>query len=124
MLSRIHIFSPREVVQLKNALYAVEKLQNTMREAGHPALGALGEQLDLCLEVRDKIAREIYPDPANQIQKGGVIASGVNLELDDLRNISSNAKDILASIQPVSYTHLDVYKRQLCLRFSGVFLFR
>ena len=101
IISRVAVgrVSPREVVQLKNALYAVEKLQNTMREAGHPALGALGEQLDLCLEVRDKIEREIYPDPANQIQKGGVIASGVNLELDDLRNISSNAKDILASIQ-------------------------
>lgn len=101
IISRVAVgrVSPREVVQLKNALYAVEKLQNTMREAGHPALEALGEQLDLCLEVRDKIEREIYPDPANQIQKGGVIASGVNLELDDLRNISSNAKDILASIQ-------------------------
>ncbi len=90
---------PRELVQLKNALYAIEKLQRAMCGEGHPALAALGERLNLCLEARTRIEREIYPDPANQIQKGGVIASGVNIELDDLRNISANAKSILTSIQ-------------------------
>ena len=70
-----------------------------MKASGDPALTELGDQLDLCLAVRDKIEREIYPDPSNQIQKGGVIASGVNIELDDLRNLSTNAKNILTNIQ-------------------------
>ena len=101
MISRVSVgrVSPREVVQLKNALYAIEKLQQTMKVSGDPALTELGDQLDLCLTVREKIEREIFPDPSNQIQKGGVIASGVNIELDDLRNLSTNAKNILATIQ-------------------------
>ena len=101
VISRVSVgrVSPREVVQLKNALYAIEKLQQAMKASGDPALTELGDQLDLCLAVRDKIEREIYPDPSNQIQKGGVIASGVNIELDDLRNLSTNAKNILTNIQ-------------------------
>ena len=101
VISRVSVgrVSPREVVQLKNALYAIEKLQQTMKASGDPALTELGDQLDLCLTVREKIEREIFPDPSNQIQKGGVIASGVNIELDDLRNLSTNAKNILATIQ-------------------------
>ncbi|MFR3488229.1 MAG: DNA mismatch repair protein MutS [Alistipes ihumii] len=59
----------------------------------------MAAKLDLCLKVRDRIDKEIYPDPSNQIQKGGVIAQGVSIELDDLRNIASHGKEILASIQ-------------------------
>ena len=59
----------------------------------------LADKLDLCLQVRDRIEREVYPDPSNQIQKGGVIASGVNIELDDLRNVAAHGKEILAGIQ-------------------------
>ncbi|MBQ4279763.1 MAG: DNA mismatch repair protein MutS [Rikenellaceae bacterium] len=90
---------PREIVQLKNALYAVESLRARLEAAGDPALDALARQLDLCLEARELIDTHIYPDPSNQLQKGGVIADGVNLELDDLRRVALHGKDVLNEIQ-------------------------
>lgn len=90
---------PREIVQLKNTLYAVEKLKSVLEKSGDKGLKRLASKLDLCPEVREKIAREIYPDPSNQIAKGGVIADGVNLELDDLRRIALHGKDVIAEIQ-------------------------
>lgn len=91
--------TPREVVQLKNALYAIENIQGLLAGSDSAKLTAIAENLDLCLEMRRRIETEIFPDPSNQIQKGGVIAPNVNIELDDLRNVSANAKAILASIQ-------------------------
>lgn len=70
-----------------------------MEQSGQEPLREMAAKLDLCLKVRDRIDKEIYPDPSNQIQKGGVIAQGVSIELDDLRNIASHGKEILASIQ-------------------------
>ena len=101
IISRVAVgrVTPREVVQLKQALYAVETIKTSLEQSPHLPLQNLARQLDLCLEMREKIEREIYPDPSNQIQKGGVIAPGVSLELDDLRNISSHAKEILNDIQ-------------------------
>ena len=101
IISRIAVgrVTPREVVQLKNALFAVEKIKNTLERSGAEPLRELADKLDLCLQVRDRIEREVYPDPSNQIQKGGVIASGVNIELDDLRNVAAHGKEILAGIQ-------------------------
>ncbi len=90
---------PREIVQLKNTLYAVEKLKSLLEKSGDKGLKRLASKLDICQEVREKIAREIYPDPSNQIAKGGVIADGVNLELDDLRRIALHGKDVIAEIQ-------------------------
>ena len=101
IISRVAVgrVTPREVVQLKQALYAVETIKTSLEQSPHLPLQKLAQQLDLCLEMREKIEREIYPDPSNQIQKGGVIAPGVSLELDDLRNVSSHAKEILNDIQ-------------------------
>lgn len=101
IISRVAVgrVTPREVVQLKNALYAVEKIKTAMEQSGQEPLREMAAKLDLCLKVRDRIDKEIYPDPSNQIQKGGVIAQGVSIELDDLRNIASHGKEILASIQ-------------------------
>ena len=101
IISRIAVgrVTPREVVQLKNALFAVEKIKNELETSGKAPLQELGAELDPCLNVREKIDREIYPDPSNQIQKGGVIAPGVSIELDDLRNIASHGKEILSEIQ-------------------------
>ena len=101
IISRIAVgrVTPREVVQLKNALYAVEKIRDTLRDSDKEPLRGLAEKLDLCLNVRGKIEKEVFPDPSNQIQKGGVIAPGVSIELDDLRNIAAHGKEILASIQ-------------------------
>ena len=92
--------TPRELVQLKNSLFAVELLKAALESTDDAQLHALAGQIDLLEGVRDRIAREIYPDPLNnQIQKGGVIADGVDPELDDLRRIALHGKDYLARIQ-------------------------
>ncbi|MDD3107827.1 MAG: DNA mismatch repair protein MutS [Alistipes sp.] len=101
IISRIAVgrVTPREVVQLKQALYAIEKMQCELQKSDAEPLQAIAQRLELCLEVRDRIDREVYPDPSNQIQKGGVIAPGVSIELDDLRNVAAHGKEILSSIQ-------------------------
>ncbi len=92
--------TPRELVQLKNSLAAIETLAAALQSEEHERLHALAAELDLLVPVRERIAREIYPDPLNnQIQKGGVIADGVDPELDDLRRIALHGKDYLARIQ-------------------------
>ncbi len=92
--------SPRELVQLKHSLTAVETLRSVLESTDHPQLHRLAEQIDPLTEVRDRLAHDIYPDPQfNQIQKGGVIADGVDAELDDLRRIALHGKEYLARIQ-------------------------
>ncbi len=91
---------PRELVQLKNALAAIAVLREKLQHSGNARLEQLAERIDPLEEVREKIASHIYPDPQNnQINKGGVIADGVDIELDDLRRIALHGKDVLASIQ-------------------------
>lgn len=91
--------SPREVVQLKIALQAIEPIKNACLNAGNPSLRRIGEQLNLCASIRDKIAKEINNDPPLLVNKGGVIADGVNAELDELRKIAYSGKDYLLQIQ-------------------------
>ena len=92
--------TPRELVQLKNSLSAIETLKSVLASADSRRLQEMAGQLDTLAEVRDRIAREIYPDPLNnQIQRGGVIADGVDPELDDLRRIALHGKDYLAQLQ-------------------------
>ncbi len=92
--------TPRELVQLKNSLTAIELLQAAFHSTDDKRLHALAERIEPLTPVRERIAREIYPDPLNnQIQKGGVIADGVDPELDDLRRIALHGKDYLARIQ-------------------------
>lgn len=91
--------SPREVVQLKTALQAIEPIKNACLNADNESLRRIGEQLNLCASIRDKIAKEIQNDPPLLVNKGGVIADGVNAELDELRNISSNGKELLLQMQ-------------------------
>ena len=91
---------PRELVQLKNSLTAVEMLKALLESTDKSCLHSIAESINPLTEVRDRLAREIYPDPANnQIQKGGVIADGVSAELDDLRRIALHGKDVLQQIQ-------------------------
>ena len=91
---------PRELVQLKNALAAVEQIRDVLSGCGHEGLQRLASEMDTLVEVRERIASQIYPDPQNnQIVKGGVIADGVDMELDDLRRVALHGKDVLASIQ-------------------------
>ncbi len=92
--------TPRELVQLKNSLSAVETLKVLLQSTDADRLHQLAERIDPLTEVRDRLAHDIYPDPQNnQIQKGGVIADGVDAELDDLRRIALHGKDYLNRIQ-------------------------
>lgn len=91
--------SPREVVQMKVALQAIEPIRNACLNAENESLRHLGEQLNPCVSLRDKIAREIKNDPPLLVNKGGVIADGVNEELDELRRIAYSGKDCLLQIQ-------------------------
>lgn len=91
--------SPREVVQLKIALQAIEPIKEACLQADNASLNRIGEQLNLCISIRDRISKEINNDPPLLINKGGVIQSGVNAELDELRQIAYSGKDYLLKIQ-------------------------
>lgn len=91
--------SPREVVQLKIALQAIEPIKQACLQADNASLNLIGEQLNLCLAIRQQIEKEVNNDPPLLINKGGVIKSGVNEELDELRQIAYSGKDYLLKIQ-------------------------
>ena len=91
--------SPREVVQLKNALTAIRPVKMVCLSAGNEALKRVGEQLSLCESLRDRIDKEIQPDPPQLLNKGDVIADNYSPELDELRSISRHGKDYLLEIQ-------------------------
>ena len=91
--------SPREVVQLKVALQAIEPIKNACLNAENESLRRIGEHLNLCESVRNRIAREIKNDPPLLVNKGGVIADGINAELDELRQIAYSGKDYLLQMQ-------------------------
>ena len=91
--------SPRELVQLKIALQAVEPIKMACEGASNAVLREIGARLDCCAEIRDRIAREIVPEPPLLLNKGGVVADGVREALDELRAISYNGKDYLLQIQ-------------------------
>ena len=91
--------SHREVVQLKVALQAIEPIKEACQQADNPSLNRIGEQLNLCISIRDRIEKEINNDPPLLINKGGVIKDGVDTELDELRQIAYSGKDYLLKIQ-------------------------
>lgn len=101
IISRIAVgrVSPREVVQLKIALQAIEPLKTSCLAADNEALRRVGEMLNVCATLRDRIEREVQPDPPLLVNRGNVIADGFNEELDDLRNISRSGKDYLVKLQ-------------------------
>ena len=90
---------PRELIQLKNSLNAVDSLKSMLGNTGKGSLMQISEAIDSLGDLRNRLSQEIYPDPANnQIQKGGVIADGVSAELDDLRRVALHGKDVLQQI--------------------------
>ena len=101
ILSKVAVgrVSPREVVQLKIALQAIGPIKEACMQADNASLNAIGEQLNLCPSIRERIDREVNNDPPLLINKGGVIKDGVNEELDDLRRIAYSGKDYLLKIQ-------------------------
>lgn len=91
---------PRELVQLKLSLQALERLKATLEASDNEVLHEVAASISPLVQVRERLAHDIYPDPSNnQVQKGGVIADGVSPELDDLRRIALHGKDVLATIQ-------------------------
>ena len=101
ILSKVAVgrVSPREVVALKVALQAIEPIKAACLEADNASLNRIGEQLNICQSVRDRIEKEINNDPPLLVNKGGVIRQGVSAELDELRRIAYSGKDYLLQIQ-------------------------
>ena len=101
ILSKVAVgrVSPREVVALKIALQALEPIKAACLEADNASLNRIGEQFNLCQSVRDRIDHELNNDPPLLVNKGGVIRSGFNAELDELRRIAYSGKDYLLQIQ-------------------------
>ena len=91
--------SPREIMQLRVALQAIEPIKTACMSADNEALRRIGEQMNICRSIRDRIAREIQADPPLQVNRGNVISNGVSEELDELRNIAYSGKDYLLKIQ-------------------------
>lgn len=91
--------TPREMIQLRVALSAMEPIQHICSSAEEPVLKRIGEQLNPCSSIRERIAREISPDAPSLINRGGIIAKGVNAELDELRELAYSGKDYLMHIQ-------------------------
>ena len=91
--------SPRELIQIRNALAAVVPVKKMCLASGLPQLKAIGDQLNPCEAVRDRIAREIPDDTATTASRGDIISRGVNEELDQLRSVAYEGKDYLARLQ-------------------------
>jgi len=91
--------TPREVVQLKVALTAIEPIRDAFLASGNKSLQEIGKKLDPCTAIRDRIEKEIVPDPPSLMHKGGYIRKNVNSELDDLRAIAYSGKDYLMQLQ-------------------------
>lgn len=111
--------SPREVVQLKNALMAIQPVKTVCLYTKSDTLKRIGEQLNLCESLRDRIEKEIQPDPPQLVNKGDVIALGYNQELDDLRSIRDNGKQYLLEIQEKEIAQTGI--TSLKIGFNNVF---
>lgn len=91
--------NPRELVQLRHALSMIEPIRKICVDSAQPALAAIGEQLNPCTGIAERIGREILPDPPTALNRGPVISDGVDAELDELREIAYKGKDYLLKLQ-------------------------
>ncbi|MCF8360808.1 MAG: DNA mismatch repair protein MutS [Prolixibacteraceae bacterium] len=101
LISKVAVqrINPREVVQLKVSLQALEPIQEQCMQSGNDTLIKFGEQLNPCKTIVGRIEKEIFPDPPSQVVRGNVIAPGVNSDLDELREIKTSSKDFLLKMQ-------------------------
>lgn len=101
LISKVAVrrINPRELQQLKRSLMEIEEVKQLCAQSNNESLRRMGEQLNSCHSICDRIEKEIQDDPPVKVEKGGVIKSGVSAELDELRNIASSSKDILMNIQ-------------------------
>ena len=101
LISKVAVnrINPREVVQLRYALEAIEPIKQLCNESNNEYLRNMGEQLNPCGMIRDKIAKEVNDNPPSLINKNGIIRTGVDTELDELRALSTSSKDYLLHVQ-------------------------
>ncbi len=111
--------NPREVVQLKVALCAIEPIKEICTGSKNKVLNRLGEQLNLCQTIRDRIEHELFNDPPMLISKGHVIAQGVSSELDELRDLAFTGKDYLQKMQEREIASTGI--SSLKIAFNNVF---
>lgn len=111
--------NPREIVQVKTALFAVEPIKELCAGSGNPVLSRLAEQLNLCQTIRDRIEKEIVPNPPLAVAKGQVIAKGVSADLDELRELAYSNKDFLQQMQERESTRTGI--PSLKISFNNVF---
>ncbi len=95
----VNRITPREVIQLKMALSAIEPIREAFLNSDEPSLKEIGEKLNPCPVIRTRIEKQIQPDPPSLLNKGNIVRSGVNEELDRLREIAFSGKDYLLKIQ-------------------------
>ena len=111
--------NPREVVQLKNALTAIEPIKNACLKLGNEALIKIGDQLNPCVNIRDRIEKELFPDPPALLSKGNYIAEGVSEDLDEYRKLAFSGKDYLLQIQQREIERTGI--TSLKISFNNVF---
>ena len=101
LISKVAVgrITPRELVQLKCALQALEPIKQLCVNSGHDVLRSFGDRINLCQFIRDRIEEEVNPDAPNQVTRGPVIKAGVDPQLDELREISVSSKDYLMRLQ-------------------------
>ena len=101
IVSRINTarVSPRELVALTSTLQAFQPIREALAQSGEKVLGEIAESLELCLELRERLEKSIMPDAPALVSKGGVIATGVDAQLDELRQIATGGKDYLIDMQ-------------------------
>ncbi|MFO7939546.1 MAG: DNA mismatch repair protein MutS [Bacteroidales bacterium] len=111
--------NPRELNQLRLALTAIEPVKSVCLASNNQALKQIGDQLNPCLNIRERIAAEIEPDPPAQLNKGHVIARGISPELDELRDIAHSGKDYLAQLKDREVERTGI--TSLKISFNNVF---
>lgn len=111
--------NPREIVALKNALAAIAPIKKSCESTSNESLKNIGEQLNPCASIKERIEKEIQPDPPTQVNKGNVMANGVNQELDELRGIAFSGKDYLIQLQQTESERTGI--PSLKIGFNNVF---
>lgn len=101
LISKVAVgkINPREVYQLKNALNGIEEVKSACKKAKNKAIRKIGDQLNLCKLIRDRIDKEVNPDPPAMVNKGNIISKGVSDQLDEYRELVTSGKDYLVKIR-------------------------
>lgn len=111
--------TPREMVQMRNALSSIQPVKELCLEAGNEVLNHIGDQLNACATIKERIEKEIMPDPPSLLNKGNVIRDGISGDLDELRHIAFSGKDYLNELQKREIERTGI--TSLKISFNNVF---